>query len=124
MLSDQEQIVYNLTQLHMPTVRRSYEDVAGQARTESWSYEQYLLELSTLECEIRRQNRISRNLRVSKLPSSKTFDNFDKKRLPAKVATHLNVLAAGSFCPDLKTYWRLVTPAAVKRICCVPLAMR
>jgi len=43
MLSDQEQIVYNLTQLHMPTVRRSYEEVAGQARTESWSYEQYLL---------------------------------------------------------------------------------
>ena len=97
MLSDQEQIVYNLTQLHMPTVRRSYEDVAGQARTESWSYEQYLLELLNLECEIRRQNRISRNLRVSKLPSSKTFDNFDKKRLPAKVATHLNVLADGSF---------------------------
>lgn len=97
MLSDQDQIVYNLTQLHMPTVRRSYEDVAGQARSESWSYEQYLLELLTLECEIRRQNRISRNLRTSKLPSSKTFDNFDKKRLPAKVARHLNVLADGSF---------------------------
>ena len=97
MLSDQEQIVYNLTQLHMPTVRRSYEEVAGQARAESWSYEQYLLELLNLECEIRRQNRISRNLRASKLPPSKTFDNFDKKRLPAKVATHLNVLADGSF---------------------------
>lgn len=97
MLSDQEQIVDNLKQLHMPTVRRSYEDVAGQARTESWSYEQYLLELLNLECEIRRQNRISRNLRTSKLPFSKTFDNFDKKRLSAKVARHLNVLADGSF---------------------------
>ena len=97
MLSDQEQIVYNLKQLHMPTVRHSYEEVAGQARTESWSYEQYLLELLNLECEIRRQNRISRNLRTSKLPLSKTFDNFDKKRLPAKVTTHLNVLADGSF---------------------------
>ena len=97
MLSNQEQIVYNLTQLHMPTIRRSYEDIAGQARTESWSYEQYLLELLNLECEIRRQNRISRNLRVSKLPSSKIFNNFDKKRLPSKVARHLNVLADGSF---------------------------
>jgi len=97
MLSNQEQIVYNLTQLHMPTIRRSYEDIAGQARTESWSYEQYLLELLNLECEIRRQNRISRNLRVSKLPSSKTFNNFNKKRLPSKVARHLNVLADGSF---------------------------
>jgi len=97
MLSDQEQIVYNLTQLHMPTMRRSYEEVAGQARADSWSYEQYLLELLNIECEVRRQNRISRNLYTSKLPPSKTFDNFDKKRLPAKVANHLNVLINGSF---------------------------
>jgi len=97
MLNDQEQIIHSLKQLHMPTIRRSYEEVADQARAESWSYEQYLLELLKLECEIRRQNRIARNLRVSKLPPSKTFDNFDKKRLPTKVATHLNVLANGSF---------------------------
>ena len=97
MLNDQEQIVHTLKQLHMPTIRRSYEEVAGQARAESWSYEQYLLELLKFECEIRRQNRIARNLRSSKLPPSKTFDNFDKKRLPTKVATHLNVLDNGSF---------------------------
>ena len=97
MLSDQEQIVSNLKQLHMPTMRRSYEEVAGQARADSWSYEQYLLELLNLECEIRVQNRIARNLRASKLSPSKTFDNFDKKRLPIKVANHLNVLINGSF---------------------------
>ena len=97
MLSDQEQIIDNLKRLHMPTIRRSYEEVAEQARADSWSYEQYLLELSNLECEVRHQNRISRNLRISKLPPSKTFENFDMKRLPAKVANHLNVLANGSF---------------------------
>lgn len=97
MLNDQEQIVHTLKQLHMPTIRRSYEEVAGHARVESWSYEQYLLELLKLECEIRRQNRIARNLRASRLPPSKTFDNFDKKRLPTKVAAHLNVLGNGSF---------------------------
>lgn len=37
----------------------------------SWSYEQYLLELFRQECEKRQQNRIARNLRDSKLPSSK-----------------------------------------------------
>ena len=97
MLSDQEQIINNLKSLHMPTIRRSYEEVAEQARADSWSYEQYLLELLNLECEVRQQNRIFRNLRVSKLPPSKTFENFDKKRLPAKVANHLNVLVNGSF---------------------------
>ncbi len=97
MLSDNEQIVNNLKHLHMSTIRRSYEEIAGQARVDSWSYEQYLLELLNLECESRQQNRIIRNLRISKLPPSKTFDNFDKKRLPTKVANHLNVLANGSF---------------------------
>ncbi len=97
MLSDQEQIINNLKSLHMPTIRRSYEEVAEQAWADSWSYEQYLLELLNFECEVRKQNRISRNLRTSKLPPSKTFENFDKKRLPAKVATHLNVLVNGSF---------------------------
>ena len=67
------------------------------ARSESFSYEQYLLELFQIECEARRQNRIARNLRSSKLPPSKMFANFDKKRLPAMVAAHLNVLADGSF---------------------------
>jgi DNA replication protein DnaC len=81
----------------MPTMRRSYEEVADQARAESWGYEQYLLQLLNLECEVRRQNRIARNLRVSKLPPLKTFENFDKKRLPIKVANHLNVLVDGSF---------------------------
>jgi DNA replication protein DnaC len=97
MMNSQEQIAYHLKQLHMPTIRHSYEEISEQARKESWSYEQYLLALLKLECEARRQNRIARNLRASKLPPSKTFDNFDKKRLPAKVATHLNVLTDGSF---------------------------
>jgi len=97
MLNDQEQITNNLKNLHMPTIRRSYEEIAGQARADSWSYEQYLLELLNLECEVRRQNRIVRNLRISMLPPSKTFDNFDKKRLPTKVTNHLNVLSNGSF---------------------------
>jgi len=91
------QLVDYLKQLHMPTVRLCYEQIADLARKESFSYEQYLFELLKLECDERRQNRIARNLRSSKLPSSKTFANFDKKRLPKKVATHLNVLNDGSF---------------------------
>jgi DNA replication protein DnaC len=46
---------------------------------------------------MRWQNRIARNLRTSRLPVSKTFENFDKKRLPIKVANHLNVLIDGTF---------------------------
>jgi DNA replication protein DnaC len=97
MINIHEQILDYLKQLHMPTMRGCYQQIADCARSESFSYEQYLLELLKIECEARRQNRIARNLRASKLPTSKTFANFDKKRLPAKVATHLNVLTDGSF---------------------------
>jgi DNA replication protein DnaC len=97
MINIHEQILEYLKQLHMSTMRRCYPQIADQARNESLSYEQYLAELLKLECEARRQNRIARNLRASKLPPSKTFANFDKKRLPAKVAAHLNVLTDGSF---------------------------
>lgn len=92
-----EQILDYLKQLHMPTMRGCYQQVADQARREPFSYEQYLLELLKIECQARRQNRIARNLRASKLPPSKTLANFDKKRLPVKVAAHLNVLTDGSF---------------------------
>jgi DNA replication protein DnaC len=97
MINDRDQIDTNLKSLHMPTMRRSYEEMADQARAEAWGYEKYLLQLLSLECEVRWQNRISRNLRASKLPSSKTFENFDKRRLPSKVANHLSVLVNGAF---------------------------
>ena len=97
MINIDKQILDYLKLLHMPTMRQCYQQIADSARSESFSYEQYLLELLKLECDVRRQNRIARNLRASKLPPSKTFANFEKKRLPAKVAAHLNVLTDGSF---------------------------
>jgi DNA replication protein DnaC len=97
MINIHEQILDYLKQLHMPTMRGCYQQIADCARSESFSYEQYLLELLKVECEARWQNRIARNLRASRLPPSKTFANFDKKRLPVKVAAHLSVLTDGFF---------------------------
>lgn len=87
----------HLKELHLPTVRHCYEEEAEQARQESLSYEQYLLELMGKECEVRRQNRIIRLLRESKLPLEKSLESFDRKRLPRKVDAHVNVLLEGAF---------------------------
>ena len=57
MMNIHEQIVDYLKQLHMPTVRRCYQQIADQARKELLSYEQYLLEMLKLACDVRRQNR-------------------------------------------------------------------
>jgi len=86
-----------LKTLHLPTVRACYEQMALQAQQETWTYEQYLMELAERECEERRQNRIIRLLRQSKLPLEKNLDTFDLKRLPRKVSTQVNALLEGSF---------------------------
>jgi DNA replication protein DnaC len=86
-----------LKELHLPTVRECYKEQADLARRESLSYEQYLLELMERELEVRRQNRIIRLLKESKLPLEKTLSTFDRKRLPRKIDAQINVLLDGSF---------------------------
>ncbi len=86
-----------LRELHLPTMRECYEEQANQARKESLTYEQYLYELVQKEGEVRRQKRIERYLRESKLPLEKSMDAFDMKRLPPKVRHQVKVLAEGAF---------------------------
>jgi DNA replication protein DnaC len=93
----QRPLTQYLKELHLPTVRACYEEHAEQARGESWSHEQYLHGLMERECEVRRQNRIARLLRESKLPLEKSLQSFDRKRLPPKVAAQVNVLIQGLF---------------------------
>ncbi len=86
-----------LKQLRLPTVRQCYEQSARQAEQESLSYERYLLEVITRECEQRRKTRIERLLKESGLPLEKSLENFDVKRLPVKAARQLRTLQEGSF---------------------------
>ena len=86
-----------LKDLHLPTVRRCYQDDAINARRDSWDYETYLYELVKRECEERQNNRIARFLRESKLPLEKSLKAFDRKRLSRKVDVQLNLLLQGDF---------------------------
>ena len=93
----QSNLTLCLKELHLPTVRECYTQKAQTARQESYSYEQYLLELAESECDVRRQNRIGRYLRESKLPLEKTLDSFDQKRLPRKIKVQLDTLIEGLY---------------------------
>jgi len=86
-----------LKALHLPTVRRCYQDEAISARRDNWDYETYLYVVAQHECEDRHNNRIARLLRESKLPLEKTLKAFDRKRLPRKVDAQLNLLLKGDF---------------------------
>jgi len=86
-----------LRQLYLSTIRTCYQEEANLARQESLSYEAYLQELVTRECEERRHKRIARFLRESKLPLEKNLEAFDKSRLPTRISGLVNTLLDGSF---------------------------
>ena len=86
-----------LRELHLPAIRRSFEEKARQAERETLAYEHYLLELVERECQERRANRITRLLQASKLPLEKTIENFDLKRLPVKAGRQVKALLDGTF---------------------------
>lgn len=56
-----------------------------------------LLEIFELEQHDRRERRIQRLLKASKLPVGKTFGTFDDKRLPRPLVRRLRELATGAF---------------------------
>src|ERR1039458_434647 len=85
-------LIGHLKDLHLPTVRGCYEETARRAERETLSYEQYLLEVISRECEQRRKSRVQRLLKDSALPLEKSLQNFNLKRLPAKAT-----LLEGSF---------------------------
>ena len=93
----ERQIHTSLKELHLPAIRECYQEQSEVARAESFSYEQYLLGLIEHECEARREKRMARFLKDSKLPLEKTLASFDRKRLPQKVDAQLNILLDGSF---------------------------
>ena len=90
-------LTHALKELHLPAIRECYPEQSKVARVESISYEQYLLGLMDVECEARREKRITRFLRDSKLPLEKTLSSFERKRLPQKVDAQLNLILDGSF---------------------------
>ena len=56
-----------------------------------------LAEVFEVEQEDRRQRRVQRRLRASKLPPGKSFDTFDETRLPQPLARSIRELRSGAF---------------------------
>lgn len=97
-MSSQEEIITGyLRELHLPTVRQWYVREAERARTDALRYEDYLQVLMEQEIEERRQTRIARFLRESRLPLEKTLEEFDRNRLPGSVDLKVDSLRDGAF---------------------------
>ena len=73
-------------ELHLPTMRQCYAEQGQLAATrDSWTYEQYLHEVVALEVDAQAaESRRALFPRVPKLPPEKSWDAFDRTRLPAE----------------------------------------
>ena len=95
-------LVRCLKELHLPTVRACYGQEADRARQESLTYEHYLAEVMEREREVRRQNRIQRLLRESKLPLEKSLEAFEMSRLSSMLAAQAQRPAGRFLCGALR----------------------
>lgn len=90
-------LLETLKELHLPTVRACYEEEAARCRREALSHEEYLFEVMSAEREERRERRIARFLRESRLPLEKTLESFEMKRLPSGLSGQVRTLLEGTF---------------------------
>lgn len=86
-----------LRELYLTTALKGYAELAEKARSESLSYEEYLCSVVQDESETRREKRIDRWLRDSRLPLEKSLDTFELKRLPNKARQQLKIILEGKF---------------------------
>lgn len=92
-----ESLRMQFRELRLPTFRDQFSATAQRAETENLRHLDYLSELTTLECEARREGRIKRLMRRSNLPVGKTWQAFQFDRLPMHVSRQLESLRDGAF---------------------------
>ena len=82
-----------LKQLGLPSMLAHYSEQAIIAEKAHWEYTQYLAVLSQMEAANRRQKRVARHVKESKLPLGKTLDTFSFKQSPSINAAQITALA-------------------------------
>lgn len=83
--------------LRLPYVLEYFSVYSNKAGKEDWSFTKYLYELLNIERENRKEKRVHRLLRESKLPLSKTLDNLERKRFTRNINNQIDVMIEGSF---------------------------
>lgn len=93
----QAELNRHLRKLRLSTIREIYAEASCKAMRENLGYERYLADLVIQEVEARRDRRIQRFLRESKLPLEKSWRTFEQQRLPANLLFQVKALLEGSF---------------------------
>ncbi len=91
----EDRVVTLLLEFKLPTVAE--ELVSRLAQADLGGATSVILEVLEQEAEARHERRVTRLRRASKLPTAKTFETFDEKRLSRSVVRMLDELRSGEF---------------------------
>jgi len=94
---DSDGIDVLLRSLKLPSFVAYHAEVASNAEKQGWSFGQYLYHLAEQEVADRERRRVTRLLKQSNLPSSKTLATLELDRLPAKARRQVPTLCEGGF---------------------------
>ena len=79
--------------LHLPTVRDSYDEQAGESLRERATYKEFLSDLLAAECAHREERRKQRLVRDANFPRPKRLEDFDFAANPSVTPEVINTLA-------------------------------
>src|SRR4051794_13196375 len=90
-------LAYLTRVLKIPTISKSWEALAAQARDENWSHEEYLAALLQRQVADRESSGSIMRIRTAHFPAVKTLEDFNLDHLPSLRRDVLAHLATGTF---------------------------
>lgn len=87
----------SLQQMKLTTMLEHLDVASQTAGKESWSYEEFLYELVSLEQQSRWERKLKLLMRESRLPAGKTFSTLDRSRFGRSLNQQIDALVEGSF---------------------------
>ena len=111
------QIAYLTRTLKMPTIGRTWEEIAAQARDLGWSHEEYLAAVLERQAADRESAGTMMRIRTAHFPAIKTLEDFNYDHLPSLRRDLLAHLATSTFVAKAENVILLGPPGIGKTHC-------
>lgn len=95
-----QELIQNLKTLKLTSLIGQYAEMARLAESKNHTYEQFLLNITQIELQHRKENRTKTLIREAKFPLIKTQEAFDFNRISGLSVTEFQRLSQGQFLKD------------------------